>query len=69
MTAPVKQIALTPATLEDVKAKARAGCFMCRYTLEALGPEFELRDWPPGGEEAQYPVEAQKYHILKETGR
>jgi len=69
MTTPTKQIALTPGTLEVVKAKAAAGCFMCRWTLEALGPDQELRAWPQSDQEVQYPIEAQKYHITKELGR
>lgn len=64
-----KQVELTAATLKTVKAKAADGCFLCKRALEAIGPESELRDWPLGADEAEYPVEAQRIHILRETGR
>jgi hypothetical protein len=57
-----KAHALTAETLAKVKERARA-CFMCRYILEALGPEFELRDWPPGAETADFPASAQAAHV------
>lgn len=62
---------LMAATLKKIKAKSKAGCFMCGRVLEALDEEHQLRDWPLDRKEGKsdYPVEAQRYHILKEVGK
>lgn len=56
-------VRLRPETLARVREKAGTGCFLCRRILEAADPQGTLRDWPRGREEAEFPVEAQKYHI------
>ena len=61
-------VALTAETLGAVRERAKA-CFMCGFIVEALGPGAELRDWPPGGEEARFPVEGQQAHIRVDVPR
>jgi hypothetical protein len=57
-----KAVALTAETLAGVRERAKS-CFMCGFIVEALGRGSELRDWPPGAEEARFPVEGQEAHI------
>ena len=61
-------VELSPETLETVRAKAQAGCFLCKRTLEGLGEDRCLRDWPTGGP-VEFPVSGQRYHVLREIGR
>lgn len=63
------EVELTGPTLETVRAKAAAGCFMCRHVLEALDGSNCLRNWPLGDGDPEFPVEAQRYHVLREIGR
>lgn len=44
------------------------GCFLCTRILEALGPNGELRDWPVGGHEVEFPITGQRTHVLLEVG-
>jgi hypothetical protein len=63
-------VELTAETLSVVRAKAAAGCFMCKWVLEALTKDNCLRAWPPTGEGGpEFPVEGQRYHVLKEVGK
>lgn len=63
-------VRLSPETLAVVRAKAAAGCPLCRCALAAMDPrDNTLRGWPPGTEEAECPVDAQSFHIKGEIGR
>lgn len=62
------KVELSPATLGVVRAKAAAGCFMCRRVLEAMDGDYCLRDWPPEGP-VEFPVEGQRFHVLREIGK
>lgn len=68
MATETKPVVLRPETRAVVAKKAKAGCFMCRHILESITKENELRDWPPNvvGEEVQFPVAGQKFHIFCE---
>ncbi|MGH8897628.1 MAG: hypothetical protein ACRDZ4_11535 [Egibacteraceae bacterium] len=47
------------------------GCFLCKWILEALGPDHALRPWPPGAEGSAivFSVDGQRRHILLEKGQ
>lgn len=65
-----KETRLRPDTVELLRKRAGV-CFMCGRPLESMDPDGTLRPWPPGAtlEEVEYPVEAQRYHILGELER
>lgn len=46
------------------------GCQLCKRILESLGPQNELRNWPPGSkaEKVEMPVEGQRNHVQLELG-
>lgn len=64
-----KTVVLKPETLAVVKAKAEAGCVLCRFVLQSLGPNNELADWSPDGDKskAEFPVDGQVFHVKGET--
>lgn len=65
------EIQLHDKTLSVIRKKAKAGCFMCKWTLKALGDRNELRDYPLDcADEADplLPILAQKAHIKSEIG-
>jgi len=63
-------VELSAETLAVVRRNAAAGCHLCKWVLESLDGANCLRDWPPPGEgEMRFPVEGQRYHVLKEIGK
>lgn len=68
------RVGLKPETAEVVRGKAKAGCFLCKRILQAIGQGNELNDWPPGAggmgeDKPEFPVSGQRNHILLESGK
>ena len=66
-------VALKPETAEVVRARAKAGCFLCKRILQTMGEGNELNDWPGSGgmgeDRTEFPVSGQRNHVLLESGR
>jgi len=67
MATETKPVVLKPETRAVVEKKAKT-CWMCKWVLESITEDNELRNWPldKTGEEIQFPVAGQKFHIARE---
>jgi len=69
MTDKVRLSPKTKGVIEkrQLNRETERGCFLCTRILEALGPYGELRDWPVGGDNVEFPISGQRKHVLLEV--